>query len=110
MECENNFSFPKGRKLQNELRTASLSIETVCQKLLIMVLILPLRLSMLSTLTAYMHHTYILNRFTACRFEVCLFISSEQRGFVWLKDRVLEPAQKLSLAVTFVPSKSARPD
>ena len=28
----------------------------------------------------------------------------------WLKDRVLKPARKLTLVVTFVPSRSARPD
>ena len=28
----------------------------------------------------------------------------------WLKDRVLKPARKLSLVVTFVPRESARPD
>ena len=53
---------------------------------------------------------YILNRCTACRFGVCSFISSGLRDTGKLKDRVLKPAGKLSLEITFLPSESARPD
>ena len=38
-------------------------------------------------------------------------LSATNREYTgWLKDRVLTPARKLSLVVTFVPSESARPD
>ena len=49
----------------------------------------------------------------AVRLAVSGFVplSAANREYTgWLKDRVLKPARKLSLVVTFVPSESARPD
>ena len=38
-------------------------------------------------------------------------LSAANREYTgWLKDRVLKPARKLSLVVTFMPSESARPN
>ena len=37
-------------------------------------------------------------------------LAANREYSAWLKDRILKPARKLLLVVTFVPSKSARPD
>ena len=57
--------------------------------------------------------------YTRCIFSIAvrsavsgfiLLLPSNRQYTGWVKDRVLKPAQKLSLVITFVPSESARPD